>query len=66
MAKNKTAIVMGELNGERYAVIEAGKKGLRETRRIASVALQHALAVAVLTFYSRNMLGAAIRACVGG
>jgi hypothetical protein len=66
MAKKRTAIVIDESQGERYAVIEGGKKGLAETQRIASAALQHALAVAVLTCYSRNMLGAAIRACVGG
>ncbi len=39
--------------------------GLTETRRIAYAALQHAIAVAVVVFCSRSLLGAAIRACVG-
>jgi hypothetical protein len=36
-----------------------------ETRRVACATLHHAIAVGVLLFYSRNLVGAAIRACVG-
>ena len=38
--------------------------GLTETRRIACAILQRALATGVLLFYSRSVLGAAIRAFV--
>jgi hypothetical protein len=40
--------------------------GLSETRRIASVTLQYAIAGSVLMFYSKNVLGAGLRALVGG
>jgi hypothetical protein len=39
--------------------------GLTETRRVARATLQHVFAVGILMFYSRNLLGSAIRACVG-
>lgn len=38
---------------------------LTETRRIACAALQHAIAAGVLMFYSKSVLGAALRAFVG-
>lgn len=38
--------------------------GLKETRRIGCAALQRAIAGGVLMFYSRGLLGAAIRALV--
>jgi len=40
--------------------------GLSETRRIAGATLQYAIAAGVLVFYSKNVLGAALRALVGG
>jgi len=40
--------------------------GLSETRRIARATLQYAIAASVLVFYSKNVLGAALRALVGG
>lgn len=40
--------------------------GLSETRRKAGVTLQYAIGVSVLVFYSKNALGAALRALVGG
>jgi hypothetical protein len=40
--------------------------GLSETRRIAGATLQYAIAASVLMFYSKNVLGAALRALVGG
>ena len=36
-----------------------------ETRRIACATLQNVLAAGVLMFYSKSLLGAVIRACVG-
>jgi hypothetical protein len=42
------------------------KVGLSETPRIAGVILQYAVAASVLTFYSKSVLGAALRALVGG
>ena len=39
--------------------------GIKETRRIACVALQHAMAAGVLMFYSKSVMGAAFRAFVG-
>jgi hypothetical protein len=42
------------------------KAGLSETRRIAGVTLQYAVAASVLIFYSKSVLGAALRALVGG
>jgi hypothetical protein len=39
--------------------------GLTETRRIAGASLQNAVVAGVLTFYSRSVLGAVIRAFVG-
>jgi hypothetical protein len=38
--------------------------GFAETRRVACATLQHALAVGVLMFYSKNLLGSVIRAFV--
>ena len=40
--------------------------GPSETRRIAVATLQYAIAASVLMFYSKNVLGAALRALVGG
>jgi hypothetical protein len=40
--------------------------GLSETRRIAGATLQYAIAASILMFYSKNVLGAALRALVGG
>jgi hypothetical protein len=40
--------------------------GLSEARRIAGATLQYAIAASVLMFYSKNVLGAALRALVGG
>ena len=40
--------------------------GLSETRRIAGATLQYAVAASVLVFYPRSVLGAALRALVGG
>ena len=40
--------------------------GLSETRRIARATLQYAIAASVLVFYSKNVLGAALRALLGG
>ena len=40
--------------------------GLKGTRRIACAALQHAIAAGVLMFYSKNFIGAALRAFVCG
>jgi hypothetical protein len=40
--------------------------GLSETRCIARATLQYAIAASVLVFYSKNVLGAALRALVGG
>lgn len=40
--------------------------GLKDTRRIACAALQHAIAAGILLCCSRSILGAAIRALVGG
>jgi hypothetical protein len=40
--------------------------GLSETRRIAGATLQYAIAAGVLVFYSKNVLGAALRALLGG
>jgi hypothetical protein len=40
--------------------------GLPDTRRIAGATLQYAIAASVLVFYSKNVLGAALRALVGG
>jgi hypothetical protein len=42
------------------------KVGLSETPRIAGVILQYAVAASVLIFYSKNVLGAALRALLGG
>jgi len=42
------------------------RTGLSETRRIAGATLQYAIAISVLVFYSKNVLGAALRALVGG
>ena len=42
------------------------KVGLSETRRVAIATLQYAIAASVLMFYSKNVLGAALRALVGG
>lgn len=39
--------------------------GLREARRIASATLRSAVAAGLLLFYSRSVLGAVIRTCVG-
>lgn len=39
--------------------------GLEETRCIAFATLQNAVVAGVLMFYSRSVLGAVIRACVG-
>ena len=113
MPVKKTAIVMGQSQRDRYAVIEvrwnevfrerfviayrdeeslreliaapsivgigfssreaaaavvprnSSRVGLRKTRGIARTALRHAVAAGVLMFYSRSVLGAAIRALVG-
>ena len=40
--------------------------GLSETRRMGGATLQYAIAASVLMFYSKNVLGAALRALVGG
>jgi hypothetical protein len=40
--------------------------GLTEPRRIAGATLQYAIAASVLMFYSKTLLGAALRALVGG
>jgi hypothetical protein len=40
--------------------------GLSETRRIAGATLRYAIAASVLMFYSKNVVGAALRALVGG
>ncbi len=40
--------------------------GLTEARRIAGATLQYAVAASVLMFYSKTLLGAALRALVGG
>jgi hypothetical protein len=42
------------------------RTGLSETRRIAGATLQYAIATSVLMFYSKNVLGSALRALVGG
>jgi hypothetical protein len=39
--------------------------GLAGTRRLACVTLQNAVVAGVLMFYSRSVLGAVIRACLG-
>lgn len=39
--------------------------GLKETRRIACAALQHVIAAGVLMFYSKSVMGSALRAFVG-
>lgn len=39
--------------------------GLSETRRIAGATLHYAITASVLMFYSKNVLGAALRALVG-
>jgi hypothetical protein len=41
------------------------RRKLSRTGRMARATLQHAIAVGVLLFYSKSILGAAIRACVG-
>lgn len=40
--------------------------GLSETRRIAGATVQYAIAASILMFYSKNVLGTALRALVGG
>jgi hypothetical protein len=42
------------------------RNGLSETRRIAGATLQYAIAASILMFYSKNILGDALRAFVGG
>jgi hypothetical protein len=42
------------------------KAGLSETPHIAGVILQYAVAAGVLIFYSKSVLGAVLRALVGG
>lgn len=39
--------------------------GLKEIRHVAYAALQHVIAVGVLVFYSKNAIGAALRAFIG-
>ena len=39
--------------------------GLKGTRRIACAALQHAIVAGALMFYSKSVMGAALRALVG-
>ncbi len=39
--------------------------GLSETRRIAGATLQYAIAASVFVFYSKNVLGSALRALLG-
>jgi hypothetical protein len=39
--------------------------GVSETRRIAGATLQYAIAASVLMFYSKNAVGAALRALLG-
>ena len=55
MSKNKTAIVTGV----------SQRVGLKEIRHVACAALQQAIAVSVLVFYSKNVIGAALRAFIG-
>jgi hypothetical protein len=59
MSETKTRNVTQELQSWRYRV------GLTDTRRIACATLQNAIVAGVLMFYSRSVLGAVIRACVG-
>ena len=40
--------------------------GFSETRRLAGATLQYAIAASVLMFYSKTVLGVALRALVGG
>jgi hypothetical protein len=49
-------------SSERYAVIESR---FAEARGIVRRVLQHAVAAAVLIFYSRNVMSAAIRTLFG-
>jgi hypothetical protein len=41
------------------------RAGLAKTRRIACATLQNAVVAGALLFYSRSILGAIVRACVG-
>jgi hypothetical protein len=59
MSEKKTGNVTEELQSGRRTV------GIVETRRIACATLQNAVVAGVLMFYSRSVLGAVIRACVG-
>ncbi len=40
--------------------------GVSDTRRMVGAALQYAIAASVLMFYSKTVLGAGLRALVGG
>ena len=39
--------------------------GIKEILRIAGTTLQHAVAVGIVLFYSKGIMGATLRACVG-
>ena len=39
--------------------------GLQDTRRLVYALLQHLIAAGVLIFYSKSVMGAALRACIG-
>jgi hypothetical protein len=68
MSEKKTSI---EIEQSRYTVIQSPEQeprhrvGLGKTRRIAFAALQNAVVAGGLLFYSRSILGAVVRACVG-
>jgi len=59
MSEEKTRDVAQELQSGRYRV------GLTDARRITCATLQNAVVAGVLMFYSRSVVGAVIRACVG-
>lgn len=65
MSENKTSIAIEQ---SRYTVIQSPGRhrvGLGKTRRIAFAALQNVVVAGGLLFYSRSILGAVVRACVG-
>jgi hypothetical protein len=76
MSENETKIATEESQSGRYAAIEIRRNktflkrfarqrlGFTESRRIAYAALQDVIAVGVLIFHSRSILGSVIRALV--